>query len=195
MNMAILHTADEAFMQGVLDSNHQYHKALIPNLTYIAEGAHIPLTAILSDSRNFIDEDSREMDYLRNINVHMHERDSFGLMFCDIDSSDALRRMEGMAGMFIRNKLNVHVRTMSELDDMVRSEIPVDRHALFLPDFSVGIKAGEWRRDKVYSLLLKRRTKGLQTFVYVADSEGLADDYGDVIANYVSPPNFVATDV
>jgi hypothetical protein len=72
----------------------------------------------------------------------------------------------------------------------------LDRDGLFLPDLScpdLG-SVGDWLKQQVYSMLIARRTKGLQTFVYVKDLNMLEAQYGETFAEWFAEPHFMHID-
>jgi len=184
MNMSMNKTLDEAFDSKVLVADCPYHVGLTRVVDAVVRGANIPMAALLNDSRMYAK--TAELDYVLNY-PSLVDDNLYGLAFTSMSSTEVYKRMIGLSGMLIRNKKRVQLRTLHELSDMIKSEEPIDKDCLFVPDFSIpdNGEVSDWLKQRLYSILLMRVSKGLQTFLYVRDFKSLRVQFGDVFAEHI----------
>lgn len=89
-------------------------------------------------------------------------------------------------GLLVRNYINSFYLTMPELSNMLmKDEHPVHK-CLFIPDMFVYNQKNrgkvkdihDWKKDMIYSFLLRRISNGYLTFMYISDLKQFEQAYG-----------------
>lgn len=170
----------------VLDE--EFHRPLILDLENVARGANIPLPMTWARVADYCSDG--EIAYLRTIRRQAARKGRYGLVLTGQEPGvSPFNRFTAVAGACLRNYLNARVVTLQELLDAIKVGSVPEPSVLLTPNFFVGQSRGgriaEWQTQGLLSLLYRRQSQGLQTFLYVSDLDELAAAYGPAFARHL----------
>lgn len=179
-------TVEDALKHGVLESD--YHAPLIRNLKKVVVSSRVPKKMILNKAEKFCQEPDREYIWSWYENV---DEGYAGFVIANTEFDNAQRRLEGMAGMCLRNQIWSEVVTLSEVFDRCKDEdqrYDLEQvRCLVIPDFQTSErgKLKEWQVDRLFALLTARRGHEAQTLLYAEDYDHLGDYVGNSVAGLI----------
>jgi len=161
------------------------HSRIIADRTSYARAAGIPEWMLEESATKYCD--GKTLDWLRRYPVH--RRSGRGLCMVGKFTPPPDTQMQAMAAALVRNCFDGRVMTAHMvLDYHERTHDVPDPTVLLVPNLFVRqAKAGlpSWKMAVLYDVLLSRFTMGRATVVYVEDMQGLASEYGALMAQHL----------
>lgn len=167
----------DPYATGVLVEEH--HHRLVANLEGFAKDAGIKPHWIWTRLSKEITGAERE--YLLRFKHHETEGKIAGM--CYVGKALGVdMRMQGIAGLMVRNFVRARVMTLGGVVDASAGRTLPDLTCLLIPNFyllgSHASTIAKWQLGQLYDTLVDRSIRGRQTILYVEDMEGLAVDFG-----------------
>jgi hypothetical protein len=176
---------EKAIAEGVLDKT--VHARLIQNIDQVAKDANVPVPVICKSVKPMCSPE--ELAYI----VHMHSNVNegmYGMVFTGPPTNPMNTKMMGIAGACLRNYIRARVMTVQTVLDDLKANKMEQPTVLLIPNFYVGKKQGghipDWQVSQLLGMLYSRQSAGLQTFLYVADIEGLHQEYGELFKSHLT---------
>ena len=167
------------------------HRELIAGVQMYADRAGIDPQCVWTPVGDVCSDD--EVDYLRDLKSQ-HVHGTHGLVYVEPKSGkrsgpNKEDRMMAMAGACLRNFIDARLIPFHTLLKAVVDGDAPEPTVLFIPNLltaKLGTQIPNWHVDKLYSYLLARRIRGLQTVVYVHRLAALGECFGADISGLVA---------
>lgn len=160
---------EQALRDGTL--NAADHEQMLVRLDVVAARAGIPAEAICRTFRAYVGEDGIERAWAARV-IRARTAPPRGLAYVGA-WPDVPRRMEALAGAFVRNFVDARVFPLGRaLEERPESLV------LFVPNFYAAGKPPAWQVGQILDFLSERAAAGRATVVYAQSLEGVEADLG-----------------